>query len=97
MELAARSTALAYRLPYSPTVGSATLLGPLGGALFEARLNVVNEAWLRVGLLAGGFGILLDDIAEATAQIGPFVLQIFKFGLGFKVTAMAPTACARGV
>ena len=67
--------------------GSRTLLGDFGGAGADAIVSLNNRAWLRVGLFGGGFGIHLDNFADASGYLVILEVAIFKAQLVFKYDA----------
>ena len=46
-----------------------------------AMLRLVNVAWLRIGLFGGGFGVSLDDFAEAKGYVWDFDYTVLRAGL----------------
>jgi hypothetical protein len=72
-------------LDWSLQFGDPELLGSIGGAGAGAMVRVANHAWLRVGLFGGGFGISLDNRAEAGAYLVSLKAELFKAILEFNL------------
>ena len=72
-------------LDWNFQVGDPQLLGSFGGAGAGALARVANGAWLRVGLFGGGFGVELDNRAEAGAYLATLQVSLFFAVLEFKL------------
>ena len=52
-----------------------------------ARAWAVNRAWIRVGLFGGGFGVLLDNGAEAVGYLLGLRIPILEISMAFQFDA----------
>ena len=84
-------------LDWNKQFGDPNLLGKIGGAGAGAMVRVANSAWLRVGLFGGGFGLSLDNRAEAGAYLVNLNVELFKAVLEFKVDMTYKVPIPQGV
>ena len=76
-------------------IGKVTLCPFCSG--IDAGFWAINRAWVRAGLFGGGFGILLDDGADANIYFFGIKFTVSRISLEFKIDATFRNPIMEGV